>query len=140
MPALRPKELKRLLLSLEEAVTMLNKWKDESVSVLVLGQNSFGRGLRSVHEGGVDWNIGLRGTISQVSILQGTMSPKAGRVVFESPGGNLSLSMDACVFSYDEPCETPRFPRRDAQSKTLSCLFIFYPSNEAFVVYELQER
>ena len=129
-----------MLISLEDALTILNKWKDESVPVLVLGQNSFRLGLRSVQEGGVDWNTGLRGTVSQVSVCQGTISSKAGRVVFESPGGNLSLSMDACVFSYDEPCEAPPFPRRDDQSKTLSCLFIFYPSNEAFVVYELQER
>ncbi len=118
----------------------LNKWKDERVSVLVLGQNSFRQGLRSVHEGGVDWNMGLRGTVSQVSVCQGTMSSKAGRVVFESPGGNLSLSMDSCVFSYDAPCENPPFLKGDAPSKTLSCLFIFFPSNEAFVVYELQDR
>ena len=129
-----------LLLSLEDAVTVLNKWKDESASVLVLGQNSFRLGLRSVHEGGVDWNIGLRGTVSQVSICQGAISSKAGRVVFESPGGTLSLSMDSCAFSYDASCEKPPFLPADTRSKTSSCLFIFFPSDEAFVVYELQER
>jgi len=106
---------------------------------LVLGQNSFRLGLRSVHEGGVDWNIGLRGTVSQVSVCQGAVSSKAGRVVFESSGSNLSLSMDSCVFSYDALCEKPPFLPADTRSKTLSCLFIFFPSNEAFVVYELQE-
>ena len=129
-----------LLLSLEDAVTVLNKWKDESASVLVLGQNSFRLGLRSVHEGGVDWNIGLRGTVSQVSVCQGAISSKTGRVVFESPGGNLSLSMESCVFSYDAPCERPPFLKSDDRSKILSCLFIFFATNEAFVVYELQER
>jgi hypothetical protein len=129
-----------LLLSLEDAVTVLNKWKDESASVLVLGQNSFRLGLRSVHEGGVDWNIGLRGTVSQVSVCQGAISSKTGRVVFESPGGNLSLSVDSCVFSYDASCENPPFLKADTGSKALSCLFIFFPTNEAFVVYELQER
>ena len=129
-----------MLLSLEDAITVLTKWKDESVSVLVLGQNSFRQGLRSVHEGGVDWNIGLRGTVSQVSVCQGAVSSKAGRVVFESSGSNLSLSMDSCVFSYDAPCEKPPFLPADTRSKTLSCLFIFFPSNEAFVVYELQEE
>ena len=129
-----------LLLSLEDAITVLNKWKDESASVLVLGQNSFRLGLRSVHGGVVDWNIGLRGTVSQVSVCQGAISSKAGRVVFESPGGTLSLSMDSCAFSYDASCEKPPFLKSDDQSKILSCLFIFFPSNEAFVVYELRER
>ena len=129
-----------MLLSLEDAITVLNKWKDESASVLVLGQNSFRLGLHSVHEGGVDWNIGLRGTVSQVSVCQGAISSKAGRVVFESPGGTLSLSMDSCAFSYDASCEKPPFLKSDDQSKILSCLFIFFPSNEAFVVYELRER
>ena len=129
-----------MLLSLEDAITVLNKWKDESASVLVLGQNSFRLGLRSVHESGVDWNIGLRGTVSQVSVCQGAISSKAGRVVFESPGGNLSLSMDSCAFSYDTSCEMPPFLKPDDRSKILSCLFIFFPTNEAFVVYELQER
>jgi len=129
-----------LLLSLEDAITVLNKWKDESASVLVLGQNSFRLGLRSVHEGGVDWNIGLRGTVSQVSVCQGAISSKTGRVVFDSRGGNLSLSMDSCVFSYDASCEKPPFLKADDRSKILSCLFIFFATNEAFVVYELQER
>lgn len=129
-----------MLLSLEDALTILNKWKDESVSVLVLGQNSFRQGIRSVQEGGVDWNTGLRGTVSQVSVCQGAISSKAGRVVFESPAGNLSLSMDSCVFSYDVLCERPPFLKSDDRSKLLSCLFIFFPTNETFVVYELQER
>ena len=129
-----------MLLSLEDAITVLNRWKDESVSVLVLGQNSFRQGLRSVHEGGLDWNFGLRGTISQVSFCQGAISSKAGRVIFESPSGTLSLSMDSCVFSYDASCEKPPFLKPNARSKPLSCLFVFFPSNEVFVVYELQER
>jgi len=126
-------------LSLEEAVAIFRKWKNESASVLILGQNSSSLGLRRVHEGGVDWNMGLRGTVSQVSVCQGTLSPKAGKVVFESPAGNLSLSMDSCAFSYDQPCEGPPFLRREDQFTGVSCLFIFFPSNEEFVVYELQE-
>lgn len=129
-----------MLLSLEDAITVLNKWKNASVPVLVLGQNSFRQGLRSVHEGGIDWNVGLRGAVSEASVCQGARSSKAGRVVFVSSGGNLSLSMDSCVFSYDAPCEKPPLLVADTRSETLSCLFIFFPSNEAFVVYELQER
>ena len=129
-----------MYLSLEEAVVILNKWKDASAPVFVLGQNSFRWGLRSIDEGGVEWNVGLRGKVSQVSLSQGTISPNAATILFEGVGGNLSLSMDACAFSYDEPCEGPPFLREETQIKPVSCLFIFFPSNEAFVIYELQER
>lgn len=81
-----------------------------------------------------------RGKVSQVSLSQGTISQPAGTILFEGAGGNLSLSMDACAFSYDEPCEGPPFLREETKIKPVSCLFIFFPSNEAFVVYELQER
>jgi hypothetical protein len=131
---------RKMLSSLEEALAILNKWKDESTPVFVVGQNSSRWGLRSIHEGGVDWNIGLRGKVSQVSAPHGTMSPKAGMVVFEGLAGNLSLSMDGCAFSYDQPCEGPPLFRGEDQITAVSCLFIFFPSNEAFVVYELQER
>jgi hypothetical protein len=126
-----------LKLSLEEAVAMLNKWKDQRAPVFVFGQNVFLPGLRSVHEGGVDWNISLRGTIAHVSVCPG--SAAASKVTFESLAGNLSLSIDPCAFSYSEPYERPPFVKQDLQFKTVSCLFMFYPTNEVFAVYELLE-
>ena len=129
-----------MLLSLEDAVALLTKWKDESVSVLVLGQDSFRQGLRSVHERGVDWNMGFRGAVSQVSLCQNTTDSTIGRVVFESPSGSLSLSLESCAYSYDEACEWPAFINQDPRSAIASCLFIFFPTDEAFVVYQLQER
>lgn len=126
-----------LNLSLEEAVAMLNKWKDERAPVFVFGQNVFLSGLRSVYEGGVDWNISLRGSVAQVSV--GTQSLAESKVVFESPTGDLSLLIDACVFSYSEPYDRPPFIKQDPQFKTLSCLFMFFPTNEVFAVYELRE-
>jgi hypothetical protein len=128
-----------LNLSLEEAVAMLNKWKDERAPIFVFGQNVFVPGLRSVHEGGVDWNISLRGAVAHVSVSSGTQSPAESKVVFESPAGNLALLINGCVFSYSEPYERPPFVKQDPQFKTLSCLFMFFPSNEVFAVYELQE-
>jgi hypothetical protein len=126
-------------LSLEEAVAMFNKWKDERAVLFVFGQNVFQPGLRSVHESGVDWNISLRGTIPQVSVPPGTGSPGAYKVMFEGQEGSLSLLITACVFSYSEPYEKPSFVRPDPRFKTLSCLFLFFPTNEIFAVYELQE-
>src|SRR5215831_7462119 len=116
-----------MTLSLEEAVDLLKRWKDECIPVFIIGQNSSRWGLRSIREGGIDWNIGLRGEISEVSVSKGSMSSTAGAVVFKAPGGDLSLSMDACAFSYDE--EPP--PLQDeAQFTARSRLFIFLPSNE----------
>jgi len=126
-------------LSLEEAVAMFNKWKDEGAHVFVFGQNVAQPGLRSVHESGVDWNISLRGTIAQVAVPPGTGSPAAYKVMFEGPEGNLSLLINACVFSYSEPYEKPPFVKPDPRFKTLSCLFLHFPTNEVFAVYELRE-
>ena len=126
-------------LFLEEAVAIFNKWKDQRVPIFVFGQNVFQPGLRSVHEGGVDWNTSLRGTIAQVSVPPGTGSPGAYTVMFEGPEGNLSLLIDACFFSYSEPYEMPPFVKPDPRFKTLSCLFLYFPTNEVFAVYELRE-
>ena len=126
--------------SVEKALAILYKWKNGSVPVFVFGQNSSRWGLRSTHEGGVDWNVGLRGRISKVSMSEGAMSSRARTVVFEGLAGNLSLSMDGCAFSYDEHCQGPPSFRERAEITIVSRLFIFFPSNEAFVVYELQER
>lgn len=129
-----------MLLSLEDAIALLTKWKDESVSVLVLGQDSFRQGLRSVHERGVDWNMGFRGAVSQVSLCQKTTDSTTARVVFESPSVSLSLSLDSCAYSYDEASEWPSFINEDPRVAISSSLFIFFPTDEAFVVYQLQER
>ena len=126
-------------LSLEEAVAMFNKWKDEVAPLFVFGQNVFQPGLRSVHESGVDWNISLRGTIAQVSVRPGMGSPGTYKVMFEGPEGNLSLLINACAFSYSEPYEKPPFVKPDPRFKTLSCLFLCFPTNEVFAVYELRE-
>ncbi|HXY24604.1 MAG TPA: hypothetical protein VEI73_08135 [Candidatus Acidoferrum sp.] len=126
-------------LSLEEAVAKFNKWRDEGIPVFVFGQNVSQPGLRSVHESGVDWNISLRGTIAQVSAPPAMESPGTSKVMFEGPEGNLSLLINACVFSYSEPYEKPPFVKPDPRFKTLSCLFLFFPTNEVFAVYELRE-
>ena len=128
-----------LYLSREEAIAMLNKWRDERAPVFVFGQNVFQPGLRSVHESGVDWNISLCGTIAQVSAPPPTASPGACKVMFEGPEGNLSLLINACAFSYSEPYEKPPFVKPDPRFKTLSCLSLLFPTNEVFAVYELRE-
>jgi len=126
-----------MTLSLEEALDLLKRWKDEAISVFIIGQNSSRWGLRSIREGGIDWNISLRGKISEVSVSRGSLSSMAGTIVFKAPGADLLLSMDACAFSYDEKALSFQ---SEAQFTARSCLFIFFPSNELFVVGELEER
>ena len=150
-------------ISEEEALDILNKWKDESAPVFVFGENPSRWGLRHVDEGGVDWNVGLRGKISDVFLIEwvertstvdgkirveriigkeplgnvsaGKITSKAARVVvFEGLGGGASLLLDTCVFAYCEPCEGPPF----LPMKAASCLSIFFASNELFVVYKAQ--
>jgi len=65
--------------------------------------------------------------------------PKAGIVVFDGGSSNLSLSVGICAFVYQEPHEAQPVVRGEAEFTTLSALSIFFPSNEAFVAYELRE-
>jgi hypothetical protein len=151
-------------LSLQEAVAVLNKWKDTSAPVFVCGQDSSRWGLRHVNQGGVDWNIGLRGKISDVFSIEwmeqistvdgkirveriigretqeilseGKIASKIGTVVvFEGLSGGISVLMETCAFTYREHCEGPTF----LPPSTGAALSIFLESNELFVVYELQE-
>ena len=104
-----------------------------------MGQNTSRWGLRSIHEGGVDWNIALMAKLSEALIYEGTISPRAGKLVFEGLSGHVSLSMDGCFFSYDQSCEGPSFLKPQTPFTAVSCLFIYFPSNETFVVYQFRE-
>jgi len=83
--------------------------------------------------------MGMRAKVSQVTFSPGEKGPKAGIVVFDGGSGNLSLSVGGCAFVYEEPHEAQPVVRREAEFTTISALSIFFPSNEAFVAYELRE-
>ena len=126
-----------MIVSLDEAVTILNKWKDDSAPVFIMGQRSFRAGLWAVHEGGVDWNMSLRAKVSQVSFSEGGVLSKRGIVVFEADGGEMSLAMDGCAFTYEQNCDMPEFVEAEGRLRARSSLFIFLASNETFAIYEL---
>jgi len=126
-----------MIVSLDEAVTILNKWKDDSVPVFIIGQRSFRAGLWAVHEGGVDWNMSLRARVAQVSFSEGVVLSKRGIVVFEADGGDVSLTMDGCAFAYEQDCGMPEFVGAEGRMTARSSLFIFLASNETFAIYEL---
>ena len=128
-----------MVLSLEDAVTILCKWKDDSAHILVVSESPFQQSRRGILEQGIDWAIGLQGKVSKVSVNPDTKGKKAGTVVFETPGGTLSLSIGGCSFVYEEPQEAKPVVREEAESTTVSALSVFFPSNEVFVFYELRE-
>jgi hypothetical protein len=130
---------KDVVVTLEDALTILKKWKDESAPILVVAEGPFRQHFRGIHEPGVDWSIGMRGQVSQVTLSPGAKGPKTGIVVFDGGSGNLSLSVGGCAFVYEEPHEAQPMVRAEAEFATLSALSIFFPSNEAFVAYELRE-
>jgi hypothetical protein len=55
-----------MVLGLEDAVTVLNKWKDDSAQILVVSESPFQQSRRGILEQGIDWAIGLQGKVSKV--------------------------------------------------------------------------
>src|SRR5713226_4120028 len=94
-----------MVLNLEDAVTILSKWKDDSADILVVSESPFQQSRRGILEQGIHWAIGLRGKVSKVTVNPDTKGKKARTVVFEAPGGTLSLSIGGCSFVYEEQRE-----------------------------------
>ena len=128
-----------MVVTLEDAFTILKKWTDESAPILIVAESPFRQHFRGINESGVDWSMGMRVNVSQVTFSPGEKGPKAGIVVFDGGSGNLSLSVGGCAFVYEEPHEAQPIVRGEAEFTTISALSIFFPSNEAFVAYALRE-
>ena len=61
-----------MVLNLEDAVTLLSKWKDDSAHILVVSESPFQQSRRGILEQGIDWAIGLQGKCrrSQLILIQ----------------------------------------------------------------------
>ena len=66
-----------MVLGLEDAVTVLNKWKDDSAQILVVSESPFQQSRRGILEQGIDWAIGLQGKVSKVSVHLGHEGEKS---------------------------------------------------------------
>ena len=128
-----------MVVTLEDAFTILKKWRDESAPILIVAESPFRQHFRGIHEPDIDWSVGMRGKVSQVTFSPGARGHKTGIVIFDGGSGNLSLSVGGCAFLYEEPHEAQPVVRGEAEFTTISALSIFFPSNEAFVAYELRE-
>ena len=128
-----------MVISLEDAVAILNKWKDESTNILVVAESPFRQTLRGIDGLGVRWALGQHVRVSQVSFSAEDKTSK-GIVEFEGHGGNfLSLAIGHCRIVYGDPREAPLENRNEAEATTVSALSIFFPDEEGFHFYELRQ-
>ena len=125
-------------MSLEEAVAIFSKWKDDSAQILAVSESPFEQSRQGILDKNIDWAMGLRGKVAKVSVDRNMSGKKAWTVVLEAPGGTLSLSIGHCSFVYEEPKEAKPVVREESESTTVSALSVFFPSNEVFVFYQLR--
>jgi hypothetical protein len=74
-----------MVLGLEDAVTVLNKWKDDSAQILVVSESPFQQSRRGILEQGIDWAIGLQGKVSKVSVNSDTKGKKLELLCLRRP-------------------------------------------------------
>lgn len=125
---------------LEDALAILDKWKEESAAIAVIAEGPFRQhrrpvdrpeSLRAIHESGVRWSLQQAVKLSRVT--------RQGIVDFEGPAGQLSLSIGRCRFIYQEPREATPEIRSEAESETVSSLSVFFKDDEGFIFYEMRE-
>jgi hypothetical protein len=122
-----------MIISLEETVALLNKWKEESALLAVAGESPFRDMLRGIEDAGVRWTMSQSVRVSRIETEQRF-------VEFEGPAGNLSLSLKSCRrFVYEDHRNAPPDQRETAEALTLSALSIFFASGGAFLVYEMRQ-
>ena len=128
-----------MVISLEDALTILRKWKNESTKILVVAESPFRQTLRGIEGLGVRWAMGQHVKVSQVMSSVEERTSK-GIVEFEGHAGNfLSLAIGHCRIVYGDPREASPANRDEAMATTVSALSIFFPGEEGFHFYELRE-
>ena len=129
-----------MVISVEEAVAVLNKWKDGSAEILVAAESPFRQTLRGIDGQGVRWAVRQRVKVSQVSFSEESRPIRRAIIDFEGPAGNLSVLLTECLIIYGDPREAGPEDREEAEATTVSALCIFLPEEEGFHFYELRGR
>ena len=129
-----------MVISLDEAVAILSKWKDESADILVAAESPFRQTLRGIDGQGVRWAMRQRVKVSQVSFSEESRPIRRAIIDFEGPAGNLSMLLTECLITYGDPREAAPEDREEAEATTVSALCIFLPEEEGFHFYELRGR
>ncbi len=121
-----------MVISLEDAAAILNKWKEESTNILVVAESPFRQTLRGIEGPGVRWAMGQHVRVSQVTFSVDERSSRHA-------GNFLSLSIGHCRIVYGDPREASPENRDEAMATTASALSMFFPDEEGFHFYELRE-
>ena len=127
-----------MVISLEEAIGIMKKWKDECSHIVVTAESP----LRAIIHGqrsDVRWSMSQDLKVSRVTQPADTGGSKKAIVEFEGPTGNLAVSLGGCRFVYADPREATSDVREDAEMMSVSSLSVFFPYDEGFIFYEMRE-
>jgi hypothetical protein len=128
-----------LVISLEDAITILNKWKKESANILVVAESPFQNSIRGIEGRGIRWHTGQHVQVSKVSLSRDEKICNPVIVDLQGTTGNfLSLSIFHSRIVYGEPREASEENKDQAIATTVSALSIFL-SDAAFHFYELRQ-
>src|SRR5207253_6139182 len=109
-----------MVISLDDAVAILSKWKDESANLLVAAESPFRQTLRGIDGQGVRWAMRQHVKVSQVSFSEESRSVKRAIVDFEGPAGNLCLLLHDCFIIYGDPREDRKSTRLNSSHVAIS--------------------
>ena len=127
-----------MIISLEDAIAIFQKWKDDSAHIVVFAESPYRPALRRVEGTGLTWEMSQHVRVSRVTTSSGGGASKKAIVEFEGRTGNLSVSIGRCHFEYQDPREAESDIREEAQDMTVSGLFVFFRDKEGFQFYELR--
>ena len=128
-----------MVISVEDAIGILNKWKDESVDIFVVGESPFRKYARGIEGRGIRWATSQHVKVSQVSLFRDTEGLKTWTVEFEGAAGTLALYMGQCRIFYQDVREAPPDIKEEAAASTVSSLDFLYRDGGGFQFFELRE-
>ena len=122
-----------MIISLEETAALLDKRKEESAPLMVAGENPSQDMPRGIGDRGLRWTMSPPAGASRIET-------ERGLVEFEGPVGNVRLSLKrGHTFVYADHCNALPDVREAAEALALSALSLWFPSKQAFLVYQMRE-
>lgn len=127
-----------MIISLEDAIAIFKKWKDDSAHILVFAESPYRHAFRDIERSGLTWEMRQHVTVSRVTTSTSAGDSTKAIVEFEGRTSNFSVSIGRCHFEYQDPREADSDIREEAKDVAVSGLFVFFPHKEGFHFYELR--
>ena len=127
-----------MVISLEDAIAILTKWKDESAHIFVGAESPVRQTSGDLEGSAVRWTMNQHVKVLRVLAPAASGESNKAIVEFEGPSGTLSISLSGCRFVYEEPREGSSDVRDEAEAFTVSALSLLFPSDECFTFYEMR--